>query len=59
MKTDESLRGGHSVRATLVPRFYDRGQLIYFSKNVATWGGLLFIAGTGNQPGSPGAHHNG
>jgi putative oxidoreductase len=26
------------------------GQLINFSKNVAIWGGLLFIAGSGGQP---------
>jgi hypothetical protein len=25
------------------------GQLINFSKNVAIWGGLLFIAGTSKQ----------
>jgi uncharacterized membrane protein YphA (DoxX/SURF4 family) len=35
------------------------GQLINSSKNVAVRDGLLFIAGTGNQPGSFGAHHNG
>ncbi len=27
-----------------------QGQLINFSKNVAIWGGLLFIAATPNQP---------
>jgi putative oxidoreductase len=26
------------------------GQLINFSKNMAIWGGLLFIAGSGRQP---------
>ena len=26
------------------------GQLINFSKNLAIWGGLLFIAGSGGQP---------
>lgn len=26
------------------------GQLINFSKNMAIWGGLLFIAGSGGQP---------
>ena len=30
------------------PQF--QGQLINFSKNVAIWGGLIFIAGTSNQP---------
>ena len=30
------------------PQF--QGQLINFSKNVAIWGGLIFIAGTANQP---------
>jgi putative oxidoreductase len=30
------------------PRF--QGQLINFCKNMAIWGGLLFIAGTRNQP---------
>jgi putative oxidoreductase len=35
------------------------GQLINYSKNVAIWGGLLFIAATSNQPGSPCAHRNG
>lgn len=30
------------------PQF--QGQLINFSKNVAIWGGLVFIAGTANQP---------
>ena len=29
------------------PQF--QGQLINFSKNVAIWGGLIFIAGTSNQ----------
>ena len=28
-----------------------QGQLINFSKNIAIWGGLLFIAGSGGQPG--------
>ena len=30
------------------PQF--QGQLINFSKNVAIWGGLIFIAATSNQP---------
>jgi putative oxidoreductase len=30
------------------PQF--QGQLINFSKNVAIWGGLIFIAGTSSQP---------
>jgi putative oxidoreductase len=30
------------------PQF--QGQLINFSKNVAIWGGLIFIAGTSDQP---------
>jgi putative oxidoreductase len=30
------------------PQF--QGQLINFSKNIAIWGGLIFIAGTSNQP---------
>jgi uncharacterized membrane protein YphA (DoxX/SURF4 family) len=34
------------------------GQLIDLSENVAIWG-AVFFNGTGNQPGSPGTHHNG
>ena len=35
------------------------GQLINFSKNVAIWGGLLFIAGTKEQPRTSTLHRNG
>ena len=35
------------------------GQLINFSKNVAIWGGLLFIAGTSKQTGLLHARANG
>ena len=35
------------------------GQLINFSKNVAIWGGLLFIAGTKEQPHTSTSHSNG
>lgn len=35
------------------------GQLINFSKNVAIWGGLLFIAGTKEQPHTSTSHRNG
>ena len=46
------------VTATLISHFFwlsagtpaFMGQLINFSKNVAIWGGLLFIAGSGGQP---------
>jgi len=34
--------------AASTPQF--QGQLINFSKNVAIWGGLIFIAGTSIQP---------
>ena len=35
------------------------GQLINFSKNMAIWGGLLFIAGTKDQPRVSTFHRNG
>lgn len=35
------------------------GQLINFSKNVAIWGGLLFIAGTKEQPHANTFYRNG
>jgi putative oxidoreductase len=34
--------------AARTPQF--QGQLINFSKNMAIWGGLIFIAGTSIQP---------
>ncbi len=39
-------------RAAGTPQFM--GQLINFSKNVAIWGGLIFISGTAAQPSQPG-----